>query len=150
MASADLPFAAFDPYLEPSEQLKYVAFGIKQPNFFLIIVLICIAVLPGVIAMSLLTKNYLVGLTDRRLIVLRFSGNARRKITVKEITDYRLNSLPQVVASTGSIFTHIKIFDPVKPFLAKFHRSPFGGKNRANAMAIEAVLTGKPAPALPA
>ena len=150
MASKELPVAAFNPYLEPGEQLKYVAFGVKQPNIFLIVVLIACAVLPGVIAIALLTKNYLVGLTDRRFIVLRFSGNVRRTIKVKEITDYRLNSLPQVVASTGPIFTHIKIFDPAKPFVAKFHRIPFGGKNRTNAMAIEAVLTGKPVPALPA
>jgi hypothetical protein len=137
---------AFNPYLEPGEQLKYVAYGVKQPNIFLIVILTALVILPGVIAVMLLTKRYLVGLTDRRFIVLRFRGG----INVKEIFDYPLSSLPQVLASTGPIFTHIKILDPVKPFVAKFNRHPFGGQNRANAMAIQAVLTGKPVPDLPA
>jgi hypothetical protein len=147
MPNTEMPAAAFDPYLEPGEQLKNVALGVKQPNFVLIVLLICLAVLPGVIAIQLLTRKYLVGLTDRRFIVLRFSGNPRRNVTIKEITDYRLSSMPQVIASTGPIFTHIRIVDPAKPFVAKFHRSAFGGTNRVNAMAIEAALTGRPLPA---
>jgi hypothetical protein len=102
------------------EQLKYMAYGVKQPNIFLIIVLTALGILPGVIAVMLLTKHYFVGLTDRRFIVLPVWGSG--EINVKKITDYRLDRLPQVFASTGPIFTHIKILDPVKPFVAKFHR----------------------------
>jgi len=171
--------AAFNPYLEPGEQLKYAAYGVssKQPHRFLIFligVLFVVPMLPVVIAnpsqalptligagllacciaaiaAGLLTKKYFVGLTDRRFIVLPLSGSMRfrlevlgLKINVKQMTDYRLDSHPQVVASTGPIFTHIKIVDPAKPFVAKFNRRGFAGQNRTNAMAIAAVLTGKP------
>jgi hypothetical protein len=130
--------AAFQPYLEPGEQLKHWGFGVKQPNMLLMIPLFLLGILPGAIAVALLTKNYVAGLTDRRFIVLRFSG----KLNVKEIMEYRLNNLPQVEASTGPIFTVIKIHDAQKPFVAKFHRMGMPN-NRAHAMAMAAALTGK-------
>lgn len=136
----NIPAAAFTPYLEPGEQLKHWAYGIKQPNIFLIIALFALGILPGAIAIAVMTKEYLVGLTDRRFIVLRFKGG---KIEVKEVIHYPLDNLPPVKASTGGIFTHIKIADPAKPFAAKFHRLGMSG-NREHSMAIEAALTGKP------
>jgi len=84
----------------------------------------------------------MVGLTDHRFIVLPLFGNW--KIKIDEIMSYQLDGLAPVVASTGPFFTHIKILDSSKPFIAKFHRYAFGGKNRANAMAIAARLTEKP------
>ena len=102
--------------------------------------LFALGVLPGVIAIAVMTKEYIVGLTDRRFIVLRFKGG---KIEVKEVIDYSLNNLPPVKASTGGIFNHIKIDYPAKPFAAKFHRLGMPG-NREHGMAIEAALTGKP------
>jgi hypothetical protein len=150
MADSPVSVAPFAPHLEPGEQIRYVAFGVKQPHILLVIGLFALAVLPGAIAVALLTRNYLVALTDRRFIVLRFSGNPRGKVNVKEIADYRLDRMPPVKATTGAIFTHIRIIDPAKPFVAKFHRAAFGGKNRAQAVAIEAVLTGKSVPALAA
>lgn len=137
----NVPAAAFTPHLEPGEQLKHWAYGVKQPNMLLMLPLFALAVLPGAIAVALLTKEYVVGLTGRRFIVLRFKG---KNVEVKEIIDYSLNSLPPVKASTGALFTHIKILDPSKPFVAKFHRLGMPG-NREHAMAIEAALTGKPA-----
>lgn len=137
----NVPAAAFTPYLEPGEQLKHWAYGVKQPSMALIIPLLFLAVLPGAIATALLTKEYIVGLTDRRFIVIRFKG---KKIDVKEIMDYPLASLPPVKASTGGLFTHIKIEDPSKPFVAKFHRMGMPG-NREHGQAIEAALTGKAA-----
>ena len=139
--------ACFNPYLEPGERLRYVAYGVKQPNVLLMLLLLVLFILPGLIGIPLLTKHYLVGLTDRRFIVLPFWGSG--EVNSKAIFDYRLSSLPKVVASTGPIFTHIRILDPKKPFVAKFHRHPFGGKNRGNAMAIEALLTGKPMHTVP-
>lgn len=139
----NVPAAAFQPYLEPGEQLRHWAYGVKQPSILLMIPLFALAVLPGAIAVALLTKEYIVGLTDRRFIVLRFKGG---KIKVQEITDYPLASLPPVKASTGGLFTHIKIDDPSKPFVAKFHRLGMPG-NREHGMAIEAALTGRAAPA---
>jgi len=137
--------AAFAPYLEPGEQLRHVAFGVKQPNLLLMLPLFALAVLPGAIAVALLTKEYVVGLTDRRLIVLRFKGS---KVSVQEVLDYRLDNghRPPVKASTGPVFTHIKIEDTAKPFVAKFHRMGMPG-NREGAMAIAAALTGQHAAA---
>jgi len=137
----NIPAAAFTPYLEPGEQLKHWAYGVKQPSILLMIPLFALGILPGAIAIAVMTKEYVVGLTDRRFIVLRFKG---KKIEVKEVIDYPLNNLPPLQASTGGIFSHIKITDPAKPFAAKFHRLGMSG-NREHSMAIEAALTGKPA-----
>lgn len=138
------PAAPFTPYLEPGEQLRNVAFGVKQPNILLIIVLVLLAVLPGLIAVALLTREYLVALTDRRVIVLRVKGS---KAKVQEMLEYRLGSLPPAKTSTGAIFTHIRIDDPAKPFIAKFHRAGPVPANRDNAMAIAAALSSQPAAA---
>lgn len=127
--------AAIRPHLQPGEQLKHWAFGVKQPNILLIIILICMAVLPGLIAIMLLTKNYVVGLTDRRLLVLKFKG----KLNVTEVTEYPLNPRPNASGSTGALFTHIRIDDPAKPFVAKFHRMGMPN-NREQSMAILAAI----------
>ncbi|HEV2803041.1 MAG TPA: hypothetical protein VGW12_21420 [Pyrinomonadaceae bacterium] len=134
----NVPAAAFQPYLEPGEQLSHVAYGVKQPNVLLI-------ALTGGLITALLTKEYVIGMTDRRLIVLHFKG---KDIRVQEVLDYRLNSgqRPPVKTSTGSVFTHIKVDDPAKPFVAKFHRMGMPG-NREGAMAIAAALTGQPSAA---
>ncbi len=137
----NVPATAFTPYLEPGEQLRHWAYGVKQPSMLLILPLYLLAILPGAIAVALLTKEYIVGLTDRRFIVLRFKG---KNIDVQEVIDYPLNSLPPLKASTGALFTHIKINDPAKPFVAKFHRLGMPG-NREHGMAMEAALTGKTA-----
>jgi len=133
--------AAFQPYLEPGEQLRHVAFGVKQPNILLIIGLTALAILPGVIAVAMLTREFVVGLTDRRFIVLRFKGS---KLVVQEVIEYPLSPLPPAKTSTGGLFTHIQVLDPARPFVAKFHRMGMPG-NRENAMAIGAALTGAPA-----
>ncbi|MFL6227819.1 MAG: hypothetical protein ACJ741_03460, partial [Pyrinomonadaceae bacterium] len=88
----NVPAAAFMPYLEPGEQLRYIAYGVKQPNILMI-------ALTGGLISALLTKEYVIGLTDRRLIVLRFKG---KNVSVQEVMDYRLGGhLPPVKASTG-------------------------------------------------
>jgi hypothetical protein len=133
--------AAFQPYLEPGEQLRHWAYGVKQPSMAIIIPLMLLAILPGVIATAMLTKEYVVALTDRRFIALRFKGGA---IRVEEVLEYPLGALPPVKASTGGLFTHLKIEDPAKPFVAKFHRMGMPG-NREHTMAMEAALTGQPA-----
>ncbi|MCH8202528.1 MAG: hypothetical protein IH996_05440 [Proteobacteria bacterium] len=131
--------AAFEPYLNPSEELRNWAFGVKQPNIVLILLLLLLAILPGIIAIFFLTRNYLVGLTDSRLIVLRIKMNAE----VKEMTEYGLAALRDmgVKTSTGGLFTHIKIRDAEKPFVAKFHRA-FSKNNRPHAMAIAEAISG--------
>jgi hypothetical protein len=137
----DVPAAAFTPYLEPGEQLAHWAYGVKPPHLLLQFILCSLGVLPGLIALALLTKEYVVGLTDRRFIVLRFKN---RDVEVLEIRDYLLSGLPSAKTSTGPLFTRIRICDRAKPFVAKFHRLGMPG-NRQQAMAIAAVLTYKPA-----
>ena len=133
--------AAFRPYLEPGEQLYHWAFGVKQPNILAMIPLFILGVLPGVIATQILTKNYVVALTDRRFIVLQVASMGN--LTVKEMMEYRMNNMPPVEASTGALFTHIKIKDPARPFVAKFHRLGMPN-NRQHSQAMEAALTGRP------
>jgi hypothetical protein len=133
----NVPAAAFAPYLEPGEQLRHIAYGVKQPH-------ILVLALTGGLISALLTKEYVIGLTDRRFIVLRFKG---KKVSVQEVLDYRLGGQrPSVKSSTGPVFTHIKVEDPGKPFVAKFHRMGMPG-NREGAMAIAAALTGQSAAA---
>lgn len=127
---------AMKPYLEEGETLKHWAYGVKQPNMVLIIFLYLLALIPGIIAVAVLTKEYVIGLTDRRFIVLLVSGG---KAKVKEMTDYRLDQLPKVTTSTGALFTHIKIEDEAKPFVAKFHRAGMK-ENREHSMAIAQAL----------
>jgi hypothetical protein len=128
--------AAFYPYLQPGEQIVHIAFGVKQPSMWAMLPLFILAVLPGAIATALLTKEYVIALTDRRVIVLRFKSS---KIQVQEITDYPLSGHAPVESSMGPVFAHIRINDPAKPFVAKFHRMGMPD-NRERAMAIAAAL----------
>jgi hypothetical protein len=131
-----IPVGALEPHLH-GETLKYWAFGVKQPPIWLICILMLLAILPGAIAVALLTKEYLVGLTDTRLVVLHFSGG---KVKVKEVIEYQISELTNVTTSNGSIFTNIKIDDPEKPFTAKFHRA--GAKtNREQSQAIAQAIS---------
>jgi hypothetical protein len=133
--------AVFQQYLQPGEQLMNFAFGVKQPPILLILVLMLLAVVPGVIATQLLTKNYVIGLTNGRLIVVRFGGNLKPK----EVFDYPLAQMPPVKSSVGALFTHINIQSPQQPFAAKFHR--LGMKsNREQSMAIVAALESRQLP----
>ena len=125
----------FAPHLQPGEQLMHWAYGVKQPNIFLI--LLFVATIGGIILVLILTKNYLVGLTSwNRFIVLQVSGTK-----VKNSQIYQLGQLTGVKTSTGALFTHIKVAGPM-PFVAKVHR--LGMKQtRDHAMAIAAALEGR-------
>jgi hypothetical protein len=101
----------------------------------LIIAMYLIAVLPGAIALMLLTKEYVVALTDRRVLVLRFSG----RLKVKELIEYSLADEHQTQSSTGMLFVHLKVRDPERPFVAKFHRLGLTN-NRQNAQEISTAL----------
>ena len=132
---------AFEQYLQGEENLKYWAFGVKQPNIFLIVLLLALFILQGIIAIFWLTKNYLIALTDNNLLVLEVASISNAN--VKKHTEYSLSKLRgKVTASTGVLFTKIKIDDSAKLFEAKFHRA-FSKNNRPHAMAIsEAITTG--------
>ena len=122
--------AAVQPHLQPGEELQNWAYGVKQPHVLVI-------ALTGAILTAMLTKNYIVALTNRRLLVLRFEGSLK----VTEVTEYPLFPGPQASGSRGMIFTHLRINDAAKPFAAKFHRMGMPN-NRAHSTAILAALTG--------
>lgn len=130
--------AAFAPHLQPGETLHSHAYGVKQPSMWLILPLYALAIVPGVVAVALLTKEYLVGLTDRRVLVLRVSGG---KADVQEVTEYALGERLPVRTSNGSLFAWITIDDPQRPFKAKFHRAGYPN-NRENALAAAAAIGG--------
>ena len=133
--------APFQPHLQPGETVTAAAYGVKQPNIGIIFLLVLCGVLPGLIAVMLLTKNYLVALTDRRLLVLKVKSPGN--FEVKEMLEYSRDELPSLKAktSTGAIFTHISIADEARPFVAKFHRA-YCPTNREDAMAVAAALSG--------
>ncbi|MEZ5670045.1 MAG: hypothetical protein R3F55_21940 [Alphaproteobacteria bacterium] len=134
----EVAVAAITPHLQDGERLVNFAYGVKQPHIGLIIGLCALAVLPGVIAVALLTKEYLVALTDRRFVVLRVKGG---KAEVLEVLEYDRDAMPAVEAKTGGLFTHIRIRDDAKPFIAKFHRMGMK-ENRRHCQEIEAALAG--------
>ena len=129
--------AAFAAYLEPGETLRHWAYGVKQPHVLAIIGLYALAILPGIIGVAVMTREYVVGMTDRRFIALRFRGGA---IKVEGVLAWPLDALPPARTSTGALFTHIALADPARPFRAKFHRLGMAG-NREQAMAMGAALT---------
>lgn len=126
---------AFAEHLHAGETLRHWAFGVKQPSILLMIPLYALALLPGVIAVLMLTKNYLIGLTESRLIVLQVKSITNAEL--KAVTEYDLSDLRNstVKTSTGALFTHIRIDTPDKPFVAKFHRA-FSKTNHPHAVAI--------------
>ena len=82
---------AFEQYLQGEENLKYWAFGVKQPNIFLIVLLLALFILQGIIAIFWLTKNYLIALTDNNLLVLEVASISN--VNVKKHTEYSLSEL---------------------------------------------------------
>ena len=125
----DMP-AIFQPYLQPGEQLVNWAYGVKQPH----ILLIALFTLTLGILTAILTKHYVVGMTNLgRFIVLEMSGK-----TVKAVQPYQLGQVSGVKTSVGALFTHINIAGPV-PFVAKFHRMGMK-QNREHSQAMAAAL----------
>lgn len=122
---------AIRPYLQAGETLKHWAYGVKQPNLVLIAGLIALAILPGLLAVHFLTKNYIVAITDRRLIILSFA----RKLKIKEVKTYPIDQLPTAAASVGPIFTHLRLKDSKSSFYSKFHRMGMPN-NRMHSLAI--------------
>jgi hypothetical protein len=115
--------AAIQPHLKSGEVLRHYAYGVKQPNVLLMLL--------GPIVTAMLTKNYIVAMTDRRLLVLEFHG----ELKVTGVTEYALDSMPAATGSVGMIFTRLQINDSAKPFRAKFHRMGMPN-NRMHSTAI--------------
>jgi hypothetical protein len=134
----------FAPHLQEGEVVQHMAFGVKQPNMLLIILLFCCFILPGAIAVVLLTKNFFIATTNSRFIVLQVKGLT--KLETKSVTEYSLDELrgADITTSTGALFTKIRVNIAGKPFAAKCHRA-FSASNRPNAIAICDTISGKKA-----
>jgi hypothetical protein len=128
---------ALRPHVPAGETVQHFAYGVQQPPPWAIALLYLLtAIIPGAIVVALLTKEYLVATTERRLLVVRFTGG---RIKVKQVLDYPLDRLRAVKSSKDRIFTHIAIPDPTSPFAARFHR--LGMKqNQAHAEAMADLL----------
>lgn len=136
----DLMQETLSAHLQNGETLEHRAFGVKQPNLLLMAPLFALAIIPGVIATQMLTKNYLIGLTNKRLIVLQVKSITN--VEFQALTEYPLDSFKTTPGTykAGKLFTHITIADAEKPFKAKFHRM-FSKGNRAHAVAIGAAIS---------
>jgi len=90
-------------------------------------------------------KNYLLGLTNERLLVLRtkvpFTKKGHGSITVKRAIVYELRTLPSIDVSAGRSGPKTLTFrfnDPKNPIVVKF-----GDAQRERASEISARLSGK-------
>ena len=137
--------AVLQPHLERGETLRYWASGVRQPSVWLLLPLAALAIVPAVLAAHFLTKDYVVGLTDRRFLVLRMGASGNDP---EEVLAYSLRVLPPVKASSGPLFTHVRVQDAERPFTAKFNNAGMPG-NRKHAAAIAEALTSAPTPAAP-
>ncbi|MFB3056704.1 MAG: hypothetical protein ACE1ZQ_06020 [Ignavibacteriaceae bacterium] len=97
---------AFEQYLQGEENLKYWAFGVKQPNIFLIVLLLALFILQGIIAIFWLTKNYLIALTDNNLLELEVASISN--VNVKKHTEYSLSELSGKVLPPGYYLQKLK------------------------------------------
>jgi len=136
----DLMQETLSTHLQEGETLEHWAFGIQQPNMLLMLPLFALAILPGVIATQMLTKNYLAGLTNKRFVVLQVKSVVN--VELKALTEYARDDFAASPASyrPGKLFTHIKINSAEKPFKCKFHRM-LSKDNRMHAEAMGAAIS---------
>ncbi len=134
--------AAIARHLQPGEQLRHWAYGVKQPNIGLI--LLFYATIGGALAVAFMTKHYVIGLTDRRLVVISLKPGFFTRChldRVVEVFDFPLHALPQmkVTSSSGMLFSHFRIEAPNRTWVAKFHRMGMS-RNHEQCAAIASVL----------
>ncbi len=129
-------YAAIQRHLQPDEQVRAVAYGNKQAPAWVYVIFVPFA-LVGIVLMLLVwlatNKNFIVALTDRRLIVAEVSGLAS-----KYAWDYPLPIQGRVVAVPKSGAFRIEIQAP-RAFAANFMRNA-GPTNFQNAQMIGQAL----------
>jgi len=129
--------AAFVPYLESGEQVRHVSSGTWKSSFPKWQQFLSAAIAPKTFRNSI--PRYMVALTDRRFVVLRFE-----EITMKILEDrsWPLTALPPVKTLSGMGYHQIVLDDPAQPFKANF----LAGQ-REEAVAIGEALTAAATPA---
>jgi len=108
--------AAFEPYLEPDESLKHCAYGVRGLPPLVFLPLYLLGIVPGMLARALLTTPYLFGLTNRRLVVLRFRGY----LHVKESYAYARDQLPPIRSKRTLFAAILAIDDAERPLTVRF------------------------------
>lgn len=128
---------AFVPFLPAGEQVTHVAYGVKQPHILLVVLLMCLAVLPGLIVVMILTRHYLIGQSASGITVLRIKGMNKLEVTEAQHFSQAELAGADVKTSSNGLFTNIKIIDGQRQFVAKFHKM-YSKDNRPHAEAIAA------------
>jgi hypothetical protein len=132
-------------YLPEGETPLHVAYGIRQPNLWLIVPALVLVVLPGIILLQALTRHYVIGISENSFVCIRFRP-LYRSLTLQlgSVTAHRALPLASLKGkpastSTGALFTHISLGQRGEWFRAKFARA-FSKENRLEAMAIGAAV----------
>ncbi len=139
--------AMAQPYMPAGETARHAAYGVRQPHILLIVLFMLLAILPGILLVHFMTKQYVLVLGERTLVVIRVGpALGRLRLEPKRVKSTRLIPLAEVgglgaTTSTDSLFTHIAFGTKPDAFKAKFHRA-FTKENRAESMAIGAAMTG--------
>ncbi len=134
------------PSLPASETVLHAAYGVKQPNIWLMLPAFALAIVPGVILTQVLTKHYIVGVTQSTLLIAEVRPKWRSMtVAVDAVKSSRTIALTELhgqpaKVKTGALFTHIGFGQGEGRFKAKFHRA-FSKTNRPEANAIgEAIV----------
>jgi hypothetical protein len=134
------------PSLPEGEAITHAAYGVRQPNMWLMLPAFALAIIPGVILTQILTKHYIIGTSATALVVAQVSPKWRTlSVAVDAVKSRRAIPLSDLHGQTaavkmGAIFTKIAFGQGVDGFKAKFHRA-FSKENRHEAKAIgEAIL----------
>ena len=129
-----VPLAAFAPHLETGESLRSWAYGVDEPALAALFPLLL--VIPGLMLWAYLRTEYLVGLTDRRVVVLEVKG---RKAAVQGVRAYDLGGAHEVSIRTDIAAVTLTVRDEADPLRLKFRRFDAPG-NRAHALAVAEAL----------
>ncbi|HEY1263779.1 MAG TPA: FHA domain-containing protein [Terriglobales bacterium] len=116
--------AVVEKQMMPGEQFQQAGVAISIPGGNWMYLL-------GAIFVALFQRWFVVGLTDRRLLLLRYKG----RLNVQEVREWDLDRVPPVKIKEGPINIRMDIQDPASPIVLKFHRAAISG-NRPSAIAI--------------
>jgi hypothetical protein len=137
-------YQSVQPHLLLGEQVKHFGYGVEQPVLWLTVLLYVVLLgVPGYFVVGLLTRHYVLALTDARLLVVRVKGGlfeiSFEPTEVKAYLFEELAALP-IEAAVGSKTVRLQIGDPLaKPLIVRFHRAASPG-NRTNTVAIATAL----------
>ncbi|MFH1919548.1 MAG: hypothetical protein ABIP48_06675 [Planctomycetota bacterium] len=100
-----------------------------------------LAAIPGIVWVVRSRRNYILGLTGKRLIVLRYRG----ALNVQEAGECALTPPPQVSTSVNRFFTEIRVLDEAAPIVVRCVHNAMPN-NREHSEAIAARLSEAAAP----